>query len=93
MRLLHLIAAEDPTQTHHWMWPEKAEIIYGGIASILILRPFSSSPHRLQRRRSPPAPSASKRNSTTPQIRGPLPRPKHRTFVAQSATFPVSALV
>lgn len=36
MRLLHLIAAEDPTQTHHWMWPEKAEIIYGGIASILI---------------------------------------------------------
>ena len=36
MRLLHLIATEDPTQTHHWMWPEKAEIIYGGIASILI---------------------------------------------------------
>jgi len=36
MRLLHLIAEGDPTQTHHWMWPEKAEIIYGGIASILI---------------------------------------------------------
>ena len=36
MRLLHLIAAEDPTQTHHWLLPETAEIIYGGIASLLI---------------------------------------------------------
>lgn len=36
MRLLHLIAEGDPTQTHHWMWPEKAEIIYGGISSIII---------------------------------------------------------
>ena len=36
MRLLHLIAEGDATQTHHWMWPEKAEIIYGGISSIII---------------------------------------------------------
>jgi F-type H+-transporting ATPase subunit b len=31
-----LVAAEDPTQTHHWLWPETAEIIYGGIAIVLI---------------------------------------------------------
>lgn len=36
MRLLHLLAAEDPSQTHHWLLPETAEIIYGGIASLLI---------------------------------------------------------
>ncbi len=23
---------EDPSQSHHWLWPEQAEIIYGGIA-------------------------------------------------------------
>lgn len=31
-----LVAAEDPTQTHHWLLPETAEIIYGGIASLLV---------------------------------------------------------
>ena len=36
MRLLHLLASEDPSQTHHWLLPETAEIIYGGIASLLI---------------------------------------------------------
>jgi F-type H+-transporting ATPase subunit b len=36
MRLLNVIAAEDPTQTHHWLLPETAEIIYGGIASLII---------------------------------------------------------
>lgn len=36
MSLFALIAAEDPSQTHHWLLPETAEIIYGGIASLLI---------------------------------------------------------
>ena len=36
MRLIHLIAVEDPSQTHHWLLPETAEIIYGGIASLII---------------------------------------------------------
>jgi F-type H+-transporting ATPase subunit b len=36
MRLINLIAAEDPSQTHHWLLPETAEIIYGGIASLII---------------------------------------------------------
>ena len=36
MRLIHLIASEDPSQTHHWLLPETAEIIYGGIASLII---------------------------------------------------------
>lgn len=36
MSLFALIAAEDPSQTHHWLLPETAEIIYGGIASMLI---------------------------------------------------------
>ena len=31
-----LIAAEDPTQTHHWLLPETAEIIYGGLASVIV---------------------------------------------------------
>jgi F-type H+-transporting ATPase subunit b len=36
MKVLHLLAAEDPSQTHHWLLPETAEIIYGGIASLII---------------------------------------------------------
>jgi hypothetical protein len=36
MRLIHLIAVEDPSQTHHWLLPETAEIIYGGSASLII---------------------------------------------------------
>ena len=31
-----IIAAEDPTQSHHWLFPEIGEIIYGGLASIVI---------------------------------------------------------
>lgn len=31
-----LLAVEDPSQTHHWLFPETAEIIYGGIASCII---------------------------------------------------------
>ena len=32
-----LIGAEDPTQTHHWLLPETAEIIYGGLASVIVV--------------------------------------------------------
>jgi F-type H+-transporting ATPase subunit b len=35
--LMSLLAAEDPTQTHHWLLPETAEIIYGGIASVIVV--------------------------------------------------------
>lgn len=31
-----LFAVEDPSQTHHWLFPETAEIVYGGIASLII---------------------------------------------------------
>ena len=31
-----LFAVEDPTQTHHWLLPETAEIIYGGLASTIV---------------------------------------------------------
>ena len=31
-----LFAVEDPTQTHHWLLPETAEIIYGGLASVIV---------------------------------------------------------
>ena len=31
-----LFAVEDPSQTHHWLLPETAEIVYGGIASCII---------------------------------------------------------
>ncbi|MGD9703679.1 MAG: hypothetical protein AB7Q42_11095 [Acidimicrobiia bacterium] len=32
-----LLAAEDPSQTHHWLWPESAEMIYGIPASLLVI--------------------------------------------------------
>ena len=31
-----IVAAEDPTQSHHWLFPEIGEIIYGGLASLAI---------------------------------------------------------
>ena len=31
-----LVGVEDPTQTHHWLLPETAEIIYGGLASVIV---------------------------------------------------------
>ena len=31
-----VLAAEDPSQSHHWLFPEIGEIIYGSIASIVI---------------------------------------------------------
>ncbi len=34
--LWSVLAVPDPTQTHHWLLPETAEIIYGGIASVLV---------------------------------------------------------
>jgi len=33
---LAMLAAEDPSQTHSWFWPEKYEMIWGIPASILI---------------------------------------------------------
>ena len=36
MNLVNLLAA-DPAETHHWLLPETAEIIYGGIASVLVI--------------------------------------------------------
>lgn len=34
---LFAILANDPAETHHWLLPETAEIIYGGIASVLVI--------------------------------------------------------
>lgn len=31
-----LLASEDPTVTHNWLLPETAEIIYGGLSSLLV---------------------------------------------------------
>jgi len=36
MSLFSILAA-DPAETHHWLFPETAEIIYGGIASVLVI--------------------------------------------------------
>ena len=36
-KFVSLIAAEDPTQTHHWLLPETAEIIYGGLATVIVV--------------------------------------------------------
>ena len=32
-----MLAAEDPTVTHHWLLPETPEIIYGGLASLIVV--------------------------------------------------------
>lgn len=32
-----LLAAEDPTVTHHWLLPETPEIIYGGLATVIVV--------------------------------------------------------
>ena len=37
MSMLNAILAADPAETHHWLLPETAEIIYGGIASVLVI--------------------------------------------------------
>lgn len=34
---LFTVLAADPAETHHWLLPETAEIIYGGIASVLVI--------------------------------------------------------
>lgn len=39
-----LLAAEDPTITHHWLLPETAEIVYGGLASVIVIGALVSSP-------------------------------------------------
>lgn len=36
MNFLAVLAAEDPSQTHSWLWPENYEMIWGIPASILI---------------------------------------------------------
>jgi F-type H+-transporting ATPase subunit b len=32
-----IVAAEDPTVSHHWLYPEIGEIIYGGLASVIVI--------------------------------------------------------
>ena len=32
-----LLASEDPTVTHHWLLPETPEIIYGGLAAVIVI--------------------------------------------------------
>jgi F-type H+-transporting ATPase subunit b len=32
-----ILAAEDPTVSHHWLYPEIGEIIYGGLAAVLVV--------------------------------------------------------
>jgi F-type H+-transporting ATPase subunit b len=35
--VISLLASEDPTQTHSWLLPENAEIIYGGLSTIIVV--------------------------------------------------------
>lgn len=37
IHVISLLASEDPTQTHSWILPETAEIIYGGLASVIVV--------------------------------------------------------
>ena len=35
--VIALLASEDPNVTHHWLLPETGEIIYGGLASVIVV--------------------------------------------------------
>ena len=35
--VIALLASEDPTVTHHWLLPETPEIIYGGLAAVIVI--------------------------------------------------------
>lgn len=35
--VISLLASEDPTQTHSWLLPENAEIIYGGLSTVIVV--------------------------------------------------------
>lgn len=37
MSLLAVLAESAKFESHHWLWPELKEIIYGGIASVLVI--------------------------------------------------------
>lgn len=37
MSMMTALLAADPAETHHWLLPETSEIIYGGIASVLVI--------------------------------------------------------
>ena len=36
-RVIALLASEDPFVSHHWLFPETGEIIYGGLASVIVV--------------------------------------------------------
>ncbi len=36
MNVMTLLATEDPTRTHSWIWPEGYELYFGGAASIFV---------------------------------------------------------
>lgn len=37
IHLATVLAAEDPSQSHSWIWPEGYELLWGSIASVLII--------------------------------------------------------
>jgi F-type H+-transporting ATPase subunit b len=37
MNRLIAILAEDPSQSKSWIWPEQAELIYGSLASVIVI--------------------------------------------------------
>ncbi len=37
MSVFAILAAEDPSQSHHWLFPEKAEMLYGIPAALLVI--------------------------------------------------------
>ncbi|MEY3699867.1 MAG: synthase subunit [Actinomycetota bacterium] len=37
LHVIALLASEDPYTSHHWLFPETGEIIYGGLASVIVV--------------------------------------------------------
>ena len=35
--VVSVLASEDPFVSHHWLLPETAEIVYGGLASVIVI--------------------------------------------------------
>jgi len=80
-----LLASEDPTVTHHWLLPETAEIIYGGLASVIVVGALIKFAGPATRRALALAPRKSRRNSMTQQPQRSMPIRMRRIFVQHLA--------
>ncbi|HEX9258420.1 MAG TPA: F0F1 ATP synthase subunit B [Acidimicrobiales bacterium] len=84
MNLLAALLASEEHQTHHWLWPERAEIIYGGLASLIVFallykyglpaakKGFAARTERIQKQMDDATGALERADATASDIRGKL---------------------